>query len=384
MSGWHGLEAPQPPPRRTEITSERELEEVLGTGGDLRGRRIQGLDLRSAEPALRRRTDLNGLVVLGGVVPHGLAVHLQESGALLFPSDGSAPVDPYRARLYRPEELYVGLTSGGYDVTPDARAYHWYRDARLAHDVHVTMLRAIHDDSMSDALDEALDGVKVVGVMGGHALRRGTPEYAAAATLGHCLASEGLVVMTGGGPGAMEAANLGAWVRDPADLAGSLSTLAAVPDFGTDPTAWAGTALAVRSRLRPKYFPVVDEQARVRSLGIPTWFYGHEPPNVFCDGIAKYFSNALREEGLISRCSAGIVVLPGAAGTVQEVFQALTPMFYAEPGAAIPPLVLVGREHWTTTVPLWAALQALARGRRMAPQVRLVDDVAQVPADLAR
>lgn len=105
---------------------------------------------------------------------------------------------------------------------------------------------------------------------------------------------------------------------------------------------------------------------------------------MFCDGIAKYFSNALREEGLISRCSAGIVVLPGAAGTVQEVFQALTPMFYAEPGAAIPPLVLVGREHWTTTVPLWAALQALARGRRMAPQVRLVDDVAQVPADLAR
>ncbi|MBK9475570.1 MAG: LOG family protein [Tetrasphaera sp.] len=384
MAGWHGLEAAPPPPRRTEITSERELQEVLGTGGDLRGRRIQGLDLRPVEPLLRAGRDLTGLVVLGGIVPHGLAVHLQESGALVFPTDTSAPVDPYRARLYRPEELYVGLSSGGYDVTPDARAYHWYRDARLAHDVHVTMLRAIHDDSMSDALDEVLDGARVVGVMGGHALRRGTTEYAAAARLGHELASEGLVVLTGGGPGAMEAANLGAWIRDPADLAGSLRTLATVPDFGADPTAWAATALEVRSRLRPRYFPVVDDQARVRSLGIPTWFYGHEPPNVFCDGIAKYFSNALREEGLISRCSAGIVVLPGAAGTVQEVFQAVTPMFYADSGAAIPPLVLVGRDHWIRTIPVWKTLESLARGRSMAAQVRLVDDVTQVRAELAR
>ena len=48
-----------------------------------------------------------------------------------------------------------------------------------------------------------------------------------------------------------------------------------------------------------------------RSLGIPTWFYGHEPPNVFCDVIAKYFSNAIREEGLLARSTAGIVVLDG-------------------------------------------------------------------------
>ena len=32
------------------------------------------------------------------------------------------------------------------------------------------------------------------------------------------------------------------------------------------------------------------------SLGVPTWFYGHEPPNLFATRIAKFFTNALRED----------------------------------------------------------------------------------------
>lgn len=48
-----------------------------------------------------------------------------------------------------------------------------------------------------------------------------------------------------------------------------------------------------------------------RSLSIPTWFYGHEPTNVFATEIAKYFSNALREDTLLHRCGGGVVFLPG-------------------------------------------------------------------------
>ena len=66
-----------------------------------------------------------------------------------------------------------------------------------------------------------------------------------------------------------------------------------------------------------------------RSLSIPTWFYGHEPTNVFATDIAKYFSNALREDTLLNRCRGGVVYLPGQAGTVQEIFQAVTENFYA-------------------------------------------------------
>jgi predicted Rossmann-fold nucleotide-binding protein len=113
----------------------------------------------------------------------------------------------------------------------------------------------------------------------------------------------------------------------------------------------------------------------VASVGIPTWFYGHEPPNVFCDGIGKYFSNAIREDGLLARATAGLVVLEGAAGTVQEIFQAVTPLFYAPLDLALPPLVLVGKEHWTETFPVWPAIERLGAGRRMERAMHLVDSL---------
>ena len=66
-------------------------------------------------------------------------------------------------------------------------------------------------------------------------------------------------------------------------------------------------------------------------------------------------------------------MLEGAAGTVQEIFQAVTPLFYAAADAPLAPLVLVGQEYWTDTVPVWSALRALAQGRDMATVVHLVD-----------
>jgi hypothetical protein len=39
----------------------------------------------------------------------------------------------------------------------------------------------------------------------------------------------------------------------------------------------------------------------VGSSPIPTWFYGYEPPDVFASAMAKYFSNALREDVLLRR-----------------------------------------------------------------------------------
>jgi predicted Rossmann-fold nucleotide-binding protein len=346
-----------------EIETLEQLDRVLASGRPLAGLRFQGLDLASRADRLIGR-DATGLVVLGGTTTAELERWLSHHGALVFPTVTDCPVDPYRARLYRPEELYAGLEDG-YDATADARAYAWHGDRLAKEDILATLLRAVHDDSVNDALGELLAGLPVVGVMGGHALPRGSAEYRDAARLARALARVGLVVITGGGPGAMEAANLGAHlaVADDDALEEALDRLAAVPSFVPDVAAWARVALEVRAAL-----PVPE---RLSSVSVPTWFYGHEPPNVFSDHIAKYFSNAVREDTLLARCTAGVVYLPGAAGTVQEIFQAVTPGYYSASGGA--PLVLVGRRHWEEALPVWPLLQALADRRQLAHRVHLVD-----------
>jgi predicted Rossmann-fold nucleotide-binding protein len=349
-------------------------EAVLRGDEPLHNLRLQGLDLREHRDLLLAREDLSDLVVLGGTLDEEIEQHLRRQGAIIFPADPRAPVDPYRARLYTPQELYAGMEEAGYDGTVDARAYAWSQDAALQHDAYVSALRAIHDDAMSDALAAVVERRHVVGVMGGHALRRGTDDYASAALLGHRLAQAGALVVTGGGPGAMEAANLGAWASDPDTLAATLARVEPVPDFAPDIAAWAAPALLARRELAP------DQPQQLRSVGIPTWYYGHEPPNAFGQLVAKFFSNALREDLLLAHSRAGLVVLPGAAGTVQEVFQMATRLYYGV-DEQVAPLVLVGTEHWTTHLPVWPLLQALSRDRPMARALHLVgtvDEAAEV------
>ena len=169
----------------------------------------------------------------------------------------------------------------------------------------------------------------------------------------------------------MEAANLGGRlahagppVRDEA-----LSRLADVPSFRPSVDAWVDAARSV----------LADHPSGTDSLGIPTWFYGHEPPNLFATAIAKYVRNAQREAILLEICQAGIVFLPGYAGTLQEIFQDACENYYAAPGS-VAPMVLVGRAYWTVDYPAWPLLQALARGRPMEPHVHLVDSIEEAAA----
>jgi predicted Rossmann-fold nucleotide-binding protein len=355
-----------------EIETLAEFDEVAA-GGSLAGHRIQAVDLTQRTDRLRA-ADAAGALFLGCTMTPEAALSVRARGALVFPPVPGLPFDPYRGHLYTPDELFDGLAAGGYAATPDARAYTWFQRTKADSDVFASMLRAIHDDSVSDALDEHLAGARVVGVMGGHATARGTEDYAAAARLGRELARTGLTVATGGGPGAMEAANLGAYLAPFGDgaLPESLELLAAAPKFTPSITDWAAAAFAVRDR-----FPGGDGA----SVGIPTWFYGHEPPNAFAQHIAKYFANATREDGLLARSNAGVVFLPGAAGTVQEIFDNATPNYYESRGEPTP-MVLVGRAHWTEELPVWPLLRALARERSMEPRIALVDTPAEAASAL--
>ncbi|GAA2322607.1 LOG family protein [Streptomyces kunmingensis] len=368
-------------PALPRTTSEREIEtlaefdETVAAHGTLAGHRVQAVDLTQRTDRLLA-ADVAGAVFLGCPMDPAAAARVRAAGALVFPPVPGLPFDPYRGHLYTPDELFDGLsTPGGYEATPDARAYAWFQRTKSDGDVFASMLRAVHDDSVSDALDELLAGARVVGVMGGHAMARGTDEYAGAARLGRSLARAGLTVATGGGPGAMEAANLGGYAAPFADtmLEEALQLLGKTPSFTPSVTDWAAAAFEVRGR-----WPRGGT-----SVGIPTWFYGHEPPNAFAAHLAKYFANATREDGLLARSNAGVIFLPGAAGTVQEIFDNATPNYYESRGEPTP-MVLVDRDHWTRKLPAWPLLQALARGRSMESRIALVDSVDEAGEALRR
>jgi hypothetical protein len=170
----------------------------------------------------------------------------------------------------------------------------------------------------------------------------------------------------------MEAANLGCYLAGgPASAVDeAVAALAAGPSFRPSVDDWLRPALEVRAGVAEPH----------DSLSIPTWHYGHEPSNVFATGIAKYFRNAVREAILLQVCDAGIVFLPGAGGTVQEVFQDACENYYADE-SSVAEMVLVGRAYWTETLPAWPLLGSLARGRSMEGHVHLVDTVDEA-ADL--
>ncbi|QIG42377.1 Rossmann fold nucleotide-binding protein [Nocardioides anomalus] len=352
--------------RVVQIGSLADFDRRVAAGATrLSGWRVRSVDL-SARSEVLAELRVAGATFLGCTFAPGVEERLAAAGALVLPALTIAPVDVYRSALYTPEELY--------DATPyarslDARAYAWSQTPGGADDA---LARSLHDHAVDEALQEWVRGRRLVGVMGGHAAQRGEPGYADAARLGHALGATH-VVATGGGPGAMEAANLGCALPADGDLDTALAALAGVPSFRPSVDAWLEPALAVRAGL-------TDPRP---SLAIPTWHYGHEPSNVFATAIAKYFRNAVREAILLEVCDAGIVFLPGAGGTVQEVFQDACENYYADE-SSIASMVLVGRTYWTETLPAWPLLQALARGRTMESRVHLVDTVADAAALLAQ
>lgn len=352
--------------RLVDVTTLADFDRRLAEGvRSLAGWRVTGLDLTGRGDALASVAVAQSLFQGCAFAPAD-EESVRRRGAVVLPRVPHAPLDTFRSALYSPRELY---DTPAYTDSLDARAYAWSRGMPDQDDA---LAEALHDHSIDIALDAWVDGRSIVGVMGGHALQRGSAGYADAARLGRALGSR-LTVATGGGPGAMEAANLGAFLSAaPADaLDSALEALGAVPSFTPDVGAWAAAAFAVIDA----HSPGVD------SLGIPTWHYGHEPPNPFATVIAKYVRNATREAILLEVCDAGIVFLPGAGGTVQEIFQDACENYYADE-STLAPMVLVGVSHWTEVVPAWPLLKSLAAGRAMEGHVHLVDTVDEAVAVL--
>jgi len=261
-----------------------------------------------------------------------------------------------RRSLYSARDLYDAFDpsdESSYAKCYDARIYaDVLKDGKRSRALAVTLPRTLHDHSISTALFAFLahwSPADVVGVMGGHAMRRSDPAFRKVALVSKTLTEQGKLMVSGGGPGAMEATHFGAWMagRTEAELDAALQMLLQADSFADK--GWLSTAFGVMER-----FP----QERYKSLGIPTWLYGHEPPTPFATHIAKYFDNSLREDNILTVSVGGIIFAPGSAGTLQEVFQEAAQDHYHSCDVSSP-IVFFGKDFWTRTVPLYGFLQSL-------------------------
>lgn len=152
-----------------------------------------------------------------------------------------------------------------------------------------------------------------VTVFGSARFHEDHPFYALARRVGSALVDIGFTVMTGGGPGIMEAANRGA------------------------------------------------REAGGRSIGCNIVLPMEQAPNPYCDKVLSFRYFFVRKTMLI-KYSYAFVVMPGGVGTLDELFEAVT-LIQTKKIKGFP-VVLMGVEYWK---PLLTLLEGMVEAKTISP-----------------
>lgn len=319
-----------------------------------------------------KKTILMTLMVLAAVT-----VKAQSVNDLFTPQTlnylKSVPFSINRSTLYTAEELYAGYNpkdEATFETCYDTKAYrHFIKNGKQAQSADESLARALHDNSIHVALNaffKKYNSRLCIGIMGGHALLRTDPMYKKVVLLSKRLTEQGFIMLSGGGPGAMEATHLGAWLagRTEQDVDVAVKMLCVAPSFKDK--GWLASSFAVMER-----FPRKGDYV---SLGIPTYLYGHEPSAPFATHIAKFFENSIREDLILTVAFGGIIYTPGSAGTMQEIFQDAVQNHYLSFGYASP-MIFLGTDFWTKEMPVYPFLQEMVKlGKYKNLQLTLTDD----------
>jgi uncharacterized protein (TIGR00730 family) len=196
-----------------------------------------------------------------------------------------------------------------------------------------TLTDAARVERIREELDEGFRALAHVGAaasfFGSARTPRDDPEYAQARETARLVGEAGMAIITGGGPGVMEAANRGA--RD----AGTLSI----------------------------------------GLGIELPF--EQDLNRHLD-IALDFHYFFARKIMFVRYASGFVVFPGGFGTLDELFESLTLIQTGKIRNF--PVILVGTDYWRDLIE-WLRERVLAEGK-ISPAdgdlVTVTDDPAEV------
>ena len=338
-----------------EIDSYKKLVALLNDTQQPENCAFQGLDFTLASVPLADHIFIDCLF-LGCTLPHTLNDKQLEK-SIIFPTL-DVPFSTHPRALYTRHTLlndYIVGSPNSYQKTLDDIVYqHYLSKGKEANSIHETLARRLHDHAITDALYDFLtlyEEKKVVAIMGGHGLLRNDPSYKDVVIISKALAEQDYLMVSGGGPGAMEATHVGAWLAGrPNELIDEvISILAEAPSYKD--SHWLDKAFEVLAK-----YPEPEQK---QSLGIPTWLYGHEPPTPFASKIAKYFANSVREDGLLTIAKGGVIFSPGSAGTIQEIFQDATQNHYLSFGYSSP-MVFLNNDYWTKERPVYPLLESMA------------------------
>jgi predicted Rossmann-fold nucleotide-binding protein len=289
-----------------------------------------------------------------------------------MPATARRPYDVRPERLYTRDDLMAGWRPGAdHSMTLDGRIYEYVRaHGGRAPDVDEGLAQRTHDHFIDVALARFLmDTARpVVGVMGGSRTVAADPNYRRVVHATAALTRRGYLVVGGGGLGIMEAANLGAYLaeRTDAERDDAVAALAAAPPYVEDRAGYIGAEVEVRERFAPGG----------ESLAIPTWVNAGEPISQFASHIAKYFSNSIREDGLLAVATAGIVFAPGGAGTMQEIFQDAAQNADRIFGRS--PMAFLDTRHYCDETGLYPALERQAARLGFADLLSISDEPEQI------
>lgn len=395
---------------RTRIDSAAGLRTRLEAGATLEGVVFQGIDLVPFEAKLLQR-NLRGSVFLGCRCTTDFAPAFARYGCLVVPRPEGLPYDPFRSKLYSPEELlrrFRPTQPASYHSTPDRLTHLSCMDPEtgrpLDSAVEETILRRLHDDSIREALDEFLGAQLVRGVVGVVGGRNEVPD--GLVRLCRQASRAGFLIVTCGGGPCVEAAHLGAYMAPYEDdfLAVAEGLLAA--EDRQAPGSRLKQAYLVRER-----FPL-EEPARAASVSITTWRDDGDFPCFFATHHAKTFDHLPVAEGLWEVAKHGLIATALDPASASVFVQAATqgplgrkpskgadmqimeigggdPLIPRKhppdddyQGPPAPPLVLFGAAQDPLTDAAWNLAGSIASARRVAGRLLRTNDPAEAIAFL--